>query len=60
VGTSIIVGDRCGDESEVFVIFIDALIRFGGGPQSRRGVALFKDRSKDAPDLTERLIEVEG
>src|SRR3989338_3040686 len=32
----IVVGENWGDESETFVNSIDALIRIGGGPQSRR------------------------
>ncbi|MEM1215696.1 MAG: hypothetical protein AAGJ82_08430, partial [Bacteroidota bacterium] len=35
-------GERFGDESIAFIQSIDGLIRVGGGPQSRREVALFQ------------------
>lgn len=55
-----IVGDRFGDESQVFVDYIDALIRVGGGKQSRAEVELFRQRLADAPaSLDGRLLEVE-
>lgn len=58
VDTQIIVGEDFGDESEVFVGHIDALIRIGGGRQSLREVALFREacrrQGKDARML---LIE---
>ncbi len=38
----ILKGDKFGDESEDFVQYIDALIRVGGGKQSRHETALFK------------------
>ena len=44
VDERIIVGQRFGDESAAFIAYIDALIRIGGGPQSRREVELFKDK----------------
>lgn len=43
----ILHGERFGDESEKFIQYIDGLIRVGGGPQSRRETALFKERHKD-------------
>ncbi len=38
----ILKGERFGDESEDFVRYIDALIRVGGGKQSRHETELFK------------------
>ena len=38
----ILKGERFGDESEDFVHYIDALIRVGGGKQSRHETDLFK------------------
>lgn len=38
----ILKGERFGDESEDFVRYIDALIRVGGGRQSRHETELFK------------------
>jgi hypothetical protein len=55
-----IVGDRFGDESQVFVDYIDALIRVGGGTQSRAEVELFRRRFAGNPSaLDDRLLEVE-
>ena len=42
VKKKIIKGNRFGDESEDFVRYIDALIRVGGGKQSRHETELFK------------------
>ena len=39
----ILKGERFGDESQDFIRYIDALIRVGGGKQSRDETALFKD-----------------
>lgn len=39
VDQTIIVGDNWGDESKTFVSSIDAIIRVGGGAQSRAKVA---------------------
>lgn len=56
----IIVGQNFGDESEVFIEYIDFLIRVGGGPQSRHEVELFKAKlGHDEALLSERLIEYE-
>ncbi len=44
VDRQILVGRRFGDESPAFIAMIDAMIRVGGGPQSRREVALFRDK----------------
>jgi hypothetical protein len=38
----VLIGQQFGDESEDFVQYIDALIRVGGGAQSKHEVALFK------------------
>lgn len=38
----ILMGQQFGDESEDFVRYIDALIRVGGGAQSKHETALFK------------------
>lgn len=45
----ILVGKHFGDESEAFVQYIDALIRVGGGKQSKREVELFKELNKEKP-----------
>lgn len=39
-----IIGSEWGDESEFFLNYIDALIRVGGGPQSHKEVAIFKEK----------------
>jgi hypothetical protein len=44
VDRRILVGRRFGDESAAFVAMIDALIRVGGGPQSRREAAMFREK----------------
>lgn len=43
VKKKIIRGNRFGDESEDFIRYIDALIRVGGGKQSRHETELFKN-----------------
>lgn len=60
VDRRILVGARFGDESAAFVAMIDVLVRIGGGPQSRREAALFRDKLT-AQGLTtdHRLIEHE-
>ncbi|MEM7657013.1 MAG: hypothetical protein AAF399_12845 [Bacteroidota bacterium] len=45
----ILEGERFGDESEAFVRYIDALIRVGGGEQSRRETAMFKELHAGRP-----------
>ena len=37
-----IIGDNWGDESEFFLNYIDALVRIGGGEQSKKEVQLFR------------------
>jgi len=60
VDESIVVGERYGDESEAFIAYIDVLIRVGGGPQSRREVALFEEKHGHDPDaLRDRLFQAE-
>jgi hypothetical protein len=44
VDERVILGDAWGDESDAFVAAIDVLIRVGGGPQSRREVAMARAR----------------
>lgn len=51
-------GKYFGDESEDFVRYIDALIRVGGGPQSRHETALFKTIQAQQP-LEDLLQEFE-
>jgi phosphoribosyl-ATP pyrophosphohydrolase len=46
VSKVILIGEKFGDESEDFVKYIDALIRIGGGQQSRRETTLFKELNK--------------
>lgn len=53
----ILIGELFGDESNDFVQYIDALIRIGGGPQSRHETALFKLKNEANPDAI--LIEYE-
>lgn len=45
----ILRGKDFGDESEDFVRYIDALIRVGGGKQSRRETEMFKNLHLDKP-----------
>ena len=60
VDRRILVGERYGDESEAFVAYIDALVRVGGGPQSRDEVARFRAKLGDDPALLAgRLFEAE-
>ena len=49
VNKVILKGDKFGDESEDFVEYIDALIRVGGGNQSRHETELFKKVNSDKP-----------
>ncbi|WP_299433928.1 hypothetical protein [uncultured Aquimarina sp.] len=53
-----IVGKKFGDESEAFVDYIDILIRIGGGKQSRKEVAMFKEKNKEQ-ELSNILFEEE-
>ncbi len=54
----ILKGEKFGDESEDFVKYIDALIRIGGGKQSRYETKLFKNLNLDKP-LNKILKEFE-
>ena len=54
----ILKGEKFGDESEDFVQYIDALIRIGGGKQSRHETELFKKLNSDKP-LNKILKEFE-
>lgn len=53
-----IKGKRFGDESEEFIGYIDALVRVGGGPQSRKEVEMFKQLHADK-NLDDVLKEFE-
>ena len=53
-----IIGEKFGDESEDFVQYIDALIRVGGGQQSKHETELFKKRNANK-SLSEILKEFE-
>jgi hypothetical protein len=44
VHKEVITGDNWGDESEKFLDSIDILIRIGGGKQSKREVAMARER----------------
>jgi hypothetical protein len=51
VQKKIIKGNRFGDESEAFIDYIDALIRIGGGKQSRHETELFKRAHTDTSTI---------
>jgi hypothetical protein len=56
----VISGTRFGDESPLFIARIDALIRIGGGPQSRHEVELFRAALADrGHDPATHLVEHE-
>ena len=60
VDETILVGQRFGDESAAFIAYIDALIRIGGGPQSRHEAELFRTKlASCALDLGTYLVEHE-
>lgn len=44
IDTYTIIGQEWGDESEAFLAACDVLVRIGGGDQSLREAALFKQR----------------
>jgi hypothetical protein len=48
VDEEIIVGDDWGDESQTFLERVDAIVRVGGGEQSLKEVALFREQKPDA------------
>ncbi len=52
----IIAGQNFGDESAIFIDYIDCLIRVGGGIQSRNEVKLFKDKISGSSDYIENLL----
>jgi hypothetical protein len=56
VDEQIITGDDWGDESEVFIERIDALLRVGGGKQSLKEVEMFKEKNGFKPEF---LVEFE-
>lgn len=45
----IIVGEHWGDESPVFLDYIDELIKVGGGPQSEAEYAAYEGPKEDFP-----------
>ena len=49
MGKVILIGKKIGDESEDFIKYIDALIRVGGGKQSRVETAMFKELHSNKP-----------
>lgn len=56
----ILKGKKFGEESQDFVKYIDGLIRIGGGPQSRKETALFKElHSNKSIDSLLKEFEVE-
>lgn len=60
VKKKIIKGNRFGDESQDFIRYIDALIRVGGGKQSRHETELFKNLYADKSlDIILKEFEVE-
>ena len=46
VDKEIIVGDNWGDESQMFIDYIDVLVRIGGGKQSLKEVEMAKAAGK--------------
>lgn len=56
VNKEIIVGEKYGDESEAFVDYIDVLIKIGGGTQSIKEFALFKERKPNNIAIEKKLI----
>lgn len=60
VDERILVGQRFGDESAAFIAYIDALIRIGGGPQSRHEAELFREKlASTLHDPATHLVEHE-
>lgn len=58
VDKQIIEGDRFGDESKVFVNYINYLIRIGGGQQSHKEVTMFAAKCHQLEwDMEKRLVE---
>ena len=51
VDKQIIKGKKFGDESQVFIDYIDCLIRVGGGRQSRKEVEMFQEKTQNDPQL---------
>lgn len=56
VDKQIIKGKKFGDESQVFIDYIDCLIRVGGGKQSRKEVQMFREKTQNNAQL---LLEYE-
>ncbi|MFT3736843.1 MAG: hypothetical protein QM776_17835 [Rhodocyclaceae bacterium] len=58
VDACLIEGEAFGDESSLFVSYIDCLIRVGGGPQSHKEVSMFRQRcTEERWQVQQRLIE---
>ncbi len=45
VDEKIIVGDKFGDESKVFIDYIDVLVKIGGGKQSEKEAEMAKEQN---------------
>jgi len=58
VDESIIYGKDWGDESEVFLDMLDAFVRVGGGPQSKKELKMAKE--KDLPIYEYDLEEIKN
>lgn len=56
VNKEIIVGEKFGDESEAFVDYIDVMIKIGGGEQSIKEFALFKEKKPNNIAIEKKLI----
>ena len=48
----IIVGDKFGDESEKFIDYIDELMTFGGGEQTKKEIKMAKDKKLKVTEHT--------
>lgn len=60
VDKQMIEGKEFGDESRVFIDYIDYLIRVGGGKQSHREVEMFVEKcALSGIDINDTLIEQE-
>jgi len=51
-----IVGKNWGDESETFIDSIDGILRVGGGPQSKREVAMVEEKGGEVIEFELALI----
>ncbi len=55
VDEEVIVGDDWGDESEMFLSMIDAMVMIGGGEQSQKEAETFKSIYPDKPFVKREL-----